>query len=178
VAILPRGPQRWGITSRLDLARMRRTGGTPRAFPWGMGACVLVGERETARRSALAAGLRGDGHVVLEARDGLQLMGLLEFAVEVLGCPVDELVVVADTSLAGLSGLDVLTVLRAAGRRTVVVLVAAPDDVAARREAEALGAVVIDRDGDAAAAARAAARTRAALDLQARRGHARAPARA
>jgi DNA-binding response OmpR family regulator len=140
--------------------------------------CVLVGERETARRAALAADLRAQGYVVLEARDGLQLVGLLEFAVEVLGCPVDELIVIADTALAGLDGLDVLTVLRAARCRTAVVLAAARDDVAARREAEALGALVIDRDGDAAAVARAAARARAALDLQACRGHARAPARA
>lgn len=126
MAILPRGPQRWG--TRAHAADGRHAA----CFPVGHG-CL---------------------------------------------CAVDELVVVADTSLAGLSGLDVPTVLRAAGRRTVVVLVAAPDDVAAGREAGALGAVVIDRDGDAAAAARAAARTRAALDLQARRGHARAPARA
>ena len=142
------------------------------------GGCVLVGERETVRRTAVAAGLRAQGYVVLEARDGLQLMGLLEIAVEILGCPVDELVVVADTALAGLSGLDLLTVLRAAGRRTAVVLAAGRDDVAARREAEALGALVIDRDGDAAATARAAARACAALDLHACRGHARAPARA
>ncbi|HLK12499.1 MAG TPA: hypothetical protein VKW76_14075 [Candidatus Binatia bacterium] len=127
----------------------------------GPRACVLVGERETGRRAAVAAALRADGHVVLEARDGLQLLGLIEFAVEVLGRRLEELVLLADAQLPGLGGLDVLAVLRCAGHRTAVVLTAAPRDAAARREGEGLGAVVIDRDADPAVVRRTVGRAAA-----------------
>lgn len=111
---------------------------------------VALAEPEPALRAELAAELEGRGCVVVELRDGIEL---LEFLGEVQERDEDyPQLLVADLDLPGLGGLDVLVELRAAGAPgPTAVLLADGADRALRDEAHRLGAVlVLDKPRDRA----------------------------
>ena len=103
---------------------------------------VLVADGDASLRHAIGTALRRDGHDVREAKDGLELVALLE-KVLMEGARRDALVVVAGTETAGLTGLDVLAILRCASFQTPVIVLSPDDDADTRAEARELGAIPI-----------------------------------
>lgn len=103
---------------------------------------VLVADGDASLRHAIGNALRRDGHDVLEAKDGLELVALLERMLRE-GAREEALVVVAGTETPGLTGLDVLTILRCAAFRTPVIVLSPDDDLDSRAEARELGAIPI-----------------------------------
>jgi len=97
---------------------------------------VLVAEDDQDIRDFIAAGLRRDGHVVLEANDGAEL---IHSVVSAGGAPVPD-VIVADVRMPGVSGLEALSYLRLANCPVRIVFVSAHFDAETRAEAERLGA--------------------------------------
>ena len=110
---------------------------------------VANGDRELRRLIALV--LRGDGHAVVEAADGSELLEAIASLVIDGGRPFD--LIMSAQAMPGLPGVSVLTGLRARGRRTPFVLLTGHPLVQA--QARRLGAVVLDRPFDAAAIRRA-----------------------
>ena len=110
---------------------------------------VANGDRELRRLIALV--LRGDGHAVVEAADGSELLEAIASLVIDGGRPFD--LIISAQAMPGLPGVSVLTGLRARGRRTPFVLLTGHPLVQA--QARRLGAVVLDRPFDAAAIRRA-----------------------
>jgi DNA-binding NtrC family response regulator len=103
---------------------------------------VLVAEDDPAMRDLLASALRDDGHEVLEARDGVDLLRLLATTgPSVDDFPVD--VIVSDVRMPGTSGMEALTILRRFSRSLPVVLITAFGDLATHAEATRLGAAAV-----------------------------------
>ena len=129
------------ITEHEGMAtRALETGGAP--LPPGRH-LVLLAEDDTSLRRMMAAVLAGDGFEVIEAADGLELLGRIE---EVFGEGVrglESFVVVADINMPGLTGMDVLAILRCTFTQTPVVLITAFADREVRREAIELGATAL-----------------------------------
>src|SRR5271155_3001488 len=87
---------------------------------------VLVADDDEDMRSLIAETLRGDGHHVGEARDGVDLLDRLK---EALDDPSRRpLVVVTDVLMPNLSGLGVLAALRRSRWQVPVILMTALDD--------------------------------------------------
>ena len=101
---------------------------------------VLLAEDDVSLRHLLATVLRADGYEVVEAGDGLQLLAAVEATLVVAQVRPESFVIVADVHMPGLSGLDVLAVLRCAYASTPVVLITAFPDQEAQAEALELGA--------------------------------------
>jgi CheY-like chemotaxis protein len=99
-------------------------------------------------RRLMAAALRGSGHQVYEAADGLDLLALIQ------GLRSDEArgerdVVVTDVRMPGASGLDVLAALRSLELAIPVVIVTGFGDTETHSEAWRLGAsAVFDKPFD------------------------------
>lgn len=74
------------------------------------GAVILLAEDDEILRSFIAEALRGQGHLVREAADGIAALSLA------LAHPADALIL--DRNLPGLDGLELLRALRARGVRT------------------------------------------------------------
>jgi CheY-like chemotaxis protein len=106
---------------------------------------VLVAEDDPDMRRLVAAVLRGAGHRVVEATDGMQILDRIEATIwSARPHPFD--VIVTDVHMPGLSGLDVLAALRCTRWTTPVILVTAFGDAETRSEAQALGAIeVLDK---------------------------------
>jgi CheY-like chemotaxis protein len=103
---------------------------------------ILIAEAEGDLRRLLGAALRRDGHDVIEARDGAELLeALAATLVEPDVSPFD--LVVCKQRLPGMPGVNVLAGLRSRDRGTPFVLVT--DDPAIARHARRLGAAVLDR---------------------------------
>ena len=86
-----------------------------------IGLRVLVADDDDALRGVVADALRSDGYVVVEARDGLEGMALLN---DSMSDPLTRLdVVVADVRMPNLSGLGMLEQLRHTGVRLPVVMI-------------------------------------------------------
>jgi CheY-like chemotaxis protein len=106
---------------------------------------VLVAEDDPDMRRLVAAILRGAGHRVVEATDGMQILDRIESTIWSVRPHVFD-VIVTDVHMPGLSGLDVLAALRCTRWTTPVILVTAFGDDETRSEARALGAIdVIDK---------------------------------
>ena len=103
---------------------------------------ILVAEAEPDLRRLVGAALRRDGHDVVEARDGAELLeALAGTLVEPGASPFDLLV--CEQRLPGMPGVNVLAGLRSRDRATPFVLVTEDPDIA--RRARRLGAEVLFR---------------------------------
>jgi DNA-binding response OmpR family regulator len=104
---------------------------------------VLLAEDDDAFRHLIASILAQDGYEVLEAADGLGLLANIESTLTVRRERADGFLVVTDVRMPGLSGLDVLAILRCANRTTPVILITAFGDEATHAEGRELGAAAI-----------------------------------
>lgn len=98
---------------------------------------VLVADDDEDMRALVAGTFRSDGHAVIEARDGAELLELLEHTLPD--------VVVTDIMMPHLSGLGVLDALRRANLRFPVILMTVLADNSVYTLAKRLGAVGVLR---------------------------------
>jgi two-component system response regulator (stage 0 sporulation protein F) len=101
---------------------------------------VLLAEDDRALLDLMSAALRDDGYEVLEAADGLELLARLEQLVRTRCDSEPPFAIVSDIRMPGLSGIEVLALLRRACWATPVILVSAFADEDACEEAQLLGA--------------------------------------
>jgi CheY-like chemotaxis protein len=104
---------------------------------------VLVADDDDDLRALIAEALRTDGHDVIEARDGADLLGRLDDAV--VGGKRVPTVIVTDVLMPNLSGLGVLSILRRARWDIPVILMTALADDSVLTVARRLGAVTLFR---------------------------------
>jgi CheY-like chemotaxis protein len=117
-------------------------GGVKRKSP-GSALTVFVADDDEAMREAVATSLRAGGHLVVEARDGAELLDLL---LGTLGAPpIRPDVVVADVRMPNLSGLGVLAALQRAEWNVPVLLITGLADESVRTVARRLGAIGVLR---------------------------------
>jgi CheY-like chemotaxis protein len=105
---------------------------------------IVLAEDDEPLRTLVASILRAEGFDVLEAADGLELLQRLEDAADQRRPrhpPVS--VVVTDVRMPGLSGLEILSILRCSDWKTPVILVTAFADENVRAEARELGAAAV-----------------------------------
>lgn len=101
---------------------------------------ILVADDDADMRRLLATRLRGDGYQIIECSDG---EGVLEYLAGSMMRPREHDapdIVVCDIRMPGVSGLELLAVLRQFGARVPVILMSAFDDEITRGEAKRLGA--------------------------------------
>lgn len=104
---------------------------------------VLVADDDEDMRALVTETLRGDGHHVCEARDGVDLLDRLK---EALDDPSRRpLVVVTDVLMPNLSGLGVLAALRRSRWPVPVILMTALEDESVLTVAKRFGAVTVFR---------------------------------
>jgi len=108
---------------------------------------ILLAHGDGELRRLIGLVLRSDGHDVVEATDGSELLQAIAALVIDDARPFD--VIVSAQAIPGLPGVSVLAGLRSRGRRTPFVLMTSHPFVQA--QARQLGAVVLDRPFDAAA---------------------------
>ncbi len=119
---------------------------------------VLLAEDDEVFRGFVAAELRRDGHVVIEAEDGDELADHIEVSIYRIGLRPMPDVIISDICMPGPSGLRILEQLRDGERHTPVILMTAFLDDATRAEAVRLGATaVLDKPFDMAALRKAVA---------------------
>jgi CheY-like chemotaxis protein len=111
--------------------------------PGGRRRLVLLAEDDAAFRRLIASVLAGEGYEVVEAADGLALLAHIESILTVRRERADSFLVVADIRMPGLTGLDVLAILRCANRTTPVILITAFGDEATHAEGRELGAAAV-----------------------------------
>jgi CheY-like chemotaxis protein len=104
---------------------------------------VLLAEDDYELRRLIASVLRRDGYEVVEAADGLELLAQIEDMLTARRERSDGFLVLADVQMPGLSGLDVLAILRCACCATPVVLMTAFGDEETHGEAHELGAAAL-----------------------------------
>jgi CheY-like chemotaxis protein len=119
---------------------------------------VLVADDDPDMRRLVALILRRAGFEVVLVRDVMEAVDRL--ALNGVRTHRDVQAIVSDLRMPGLSGLDLLALLRCASVRVPVILVSAFHDDASRAEARALGAAAVldkpvDRDVLASLVARA-----------------------
>jgi CheY-like chemotaxis protein len=109
---------------------------------------VVLAEDDDEFRGLLSACLRRAGLEVVEARHGLELLGLV--ASGVLRSDGEALVelVISDVRLPGATGLQALTALRRSDWNTPVILISSFADPDLRLEASRLGAALLDKPFD------------------------------
>lgn len=103
---------------------------------------ILLAEDDDAFRDLLASALRDDGHVVLEARNGLELLDEIEACVRNPRRPPIGLII-SDVRMPEFSGLDVLCAIHCAAWRTPVILITAFGSPETHAEAEEMGALLV-----------------------------------
>jgi DNA-binding response OmpR family regulator len=104
---------------------------------------VLLAEDDAAFRRLIASVLEAEGYDVVEAVDGVELLAKLESVLTARGQRPDAFLVVADVRMPGLSGLDVLAILRCANCTTPVILITAFGDETTHMEGRELGAAAV-----------------------------------
>ena len=110
---------------------------------------LLLGEDDPSLRQLLSSALGADGYEVIPASDGLELLANIESTLNVRHERADGFLVVADVHMPGLTGLDVLAILRCARRATPVILITGFGDAETHAEAVELGAsAVLDKPFD------------------------------
>jgi CheY-like chemotaxis protein len=102
---------------------------------------VFVADDDDAMREAVTVCLRAEGHDVVEARDGAELVDLLQDAVGSLRPDV----VVTDVRMPNLSGLGVLAALQRAKWTVPVLLITALVDESVHTVARRMGAIGVLR---------------------------------
>jgi len=100
---------------------------------------VLVADDDEDMRALIANTFRSDGYTVIEARDGAELLDLLEHAFDDPRAIPD--VVVTDVMMPHLSGLGVLDALRRAHLHFPVILMTVLADDSVHTVARRLGAL-------------------------------------
>jgi len=120
---------------------------------------ILLADGDRDLRRLVSLVLRSDGHEIVEAADGRELLE----AIASLVIDGDRLfdVIVAAQAIPGLPGVSVLSGLRSRGRRTPFVLMSGNPVV--QGQARRLGAIVLDRPFDANAIRRAVQQADATL---------------
>lgn len=108
---------------------------------------ILLADPDRELRRLVALVLRRDGHYVVEAMNGSELLEAIASLVIDGARPFD--LIVAAQAIPGISGVSVLAGLRGRGRRTPFVLMTGNPVV--QTQAARLGAIVLDRPFDAAA---------------------------
>ena len=103
---------------------------------------VFVAEDDDDMRRMITWALRSDGHRVVEARDGTELLGLLAVA-ETPDVRPD--VIVTDVFMPGYSGVGVLGALRAARWDVPVIVITARHEGTVVEDALRLGAAAVLR---------------------------------
>ncbi len=104
---------------------------------------ILVADDDPDIRAELSAALAEDGCLVIEARDGYELLGLLAASAGAgVGQPTYD-AIVTDIMMPGFSGLDVLTAVRRHIIGGPVVVVTAFGDAKTCRAGVALGTVSV-----------------------------------
>jgi DNA-binding NtrC family response regulator len=122
---------------------------TPRAEGVLAPLTVLLAEDDDDLRSLVATLLRRDGHMVIEARDGSDLMADLACAYLTGSECADEPLVVTDLRLPVADSLSVIRAIRSQGRRPPFILMTAFGDSDIHAEAVRLGALaVLDKPFD------------------------------
>jgi DNA-binding response OmpR family regulator len=110
---------------------------------------VIVAEDDYTLRGLIASVLRSEGYETVEARDGVELLARIEEALVSRGERADSFLIVTDVCMPGVSGLDVLAILRCAHATTPVILITAFGDRETYAEARELGAsAVFDKPFD------------------------------
>lgn len=106
---------------------------------------VLVAEDDPEMRKLVVQALRRDGHEILEASDGEQmLLRLAElFDQDATMCSVD--VIVTDVRMPMCSGLDVVERLAEARWKVPCILMTAFGDDEVRSRAQSVGATLLDK---------------------------------
>ena len=98
---------------------------------------VLVADDKVEMRKLIATVLRKDGYEVSEATDGLDLLAQIELTARTRSAPIG--VIISDVRMPGLTGLDLLAILRCASWETPVILITAFGDDATHAQARELG---------------------------------------
>jgi DNA-binding NtrC family response regulator len=98
---------------------------------------IIVADDDADMRHLVASGLRRDGHAVVEAEDGAELM---HHAIPLPGMPRPQ-VIVCDIRMPRMSGLQVLALLHETNQRIPALVISAHLDVLTNAEAIRLGAV-------------------------------------
>jgi CheY-like chemotaxis protein len=112
---------------------------------------ILLADGDRALRQLIAFVLRNEGHEVVEATDGSELLEAIAALVIDGARPFD--VIISAQAIPGIPGVSVLAGLRSRGRRTPFVLMTGNPVV--QGQARRLGAVILDRPFDADAIRRA-----------------------
>lgn len=105
---------------------------------------ILLAEDDTELRRLIAHALREAGHAVVEAGNGFELLDRIEAAIawgEPARPPIS--LIISDVRMPGMTGIDVLGVLRCAYWATPVILMSAFADATLRGEAWELGAAAV-----------------------------------
>lgn len=105
---------------------------------------ILLAEDDAELRGLIAHALREAGHAIVEAGNGLELLDRIEAAIawgEPARPPIS--LIISDVRMPGMTGVDVLGVLRCAYWATPVILMSAFADSMLRVEAYELGAAAV-----------------------------------
>jgi CheY-like chemotaxis protein len=105
---------------------------------------ILLAEDDDELRRLIARTLREDGHQVTEAGNGFDLLDRIEAAIAWGGRshpPIS--LIISDVRMPGMTGIDVLSILRCAYWATPVILISAFADATMRLEAAELGAAAV-----------------------------------
>lgn len=105
---------------------------------------ILLAEDDDALRRIVAGALREEGYQVVEASNGFDLLDRIEAAIAWGGRahpPIS--LIISDVRMPGMTGIDVLSILRCAYWSTPVILVTAFADPTLRLEASELGASAV-----------------------------------
>jgi DNA-binding response OmpR family regulator len=105
----------------------------------GPGRRILVAEDDAELRGLIAGALRRDGHDVVQAADGTEILELLAATISDGVAPFD--LIVTDVRMPGWTGLDLLAGLRNHAFGPPVVLMTAFGDERLHASARRLGAV-------------------------------------
>jgi DNA-binding response OmpR family regulator len=100
---------------------------------------LLLAEDDLELRELLAFVLRADGHEVVEARDGNELLEILNEGMQ-RNAPEPFALVVSDVRMPGLTAFDVLSQLQRALVDTPVILITAFGDQTTHLRAQRMGA--------------------------------------
>ncbi len=116
---------------------------------------VILAEDDRTLRRLIASVLRHEGYEIVEARDGIEVLQQIEEMLAGRGERANSFLIVTDVCMPGLSGLDVLAILRCAHATTPVILITAFGDektyrrgLGARRERGVRQAVRRGRPAD------------------------------
>lgn len=104
---------------------------------------VLVADDDPEMRRVLAQALREDGYQVIEARDGVDLLGKISLEYEDNNATATVDLIVTDVRMPGYTGMEVLEGLRHVDWTTPVIVISAFADRELTREARLFGAATV-----------------------------------